>query len=69
MKIILLITVLLSGCANTERISINQFTETKNIYYDNTAVNNYVGNPCAFYVGSRCILMKQPTPRNPDYPK
>lgn len=60
MKIILL-ALLLSGCA--------QFTETKNIYIDNTAVNNYVGNPCAFYVGDHCILMKKATPRNPDYPK
>ena len=60
MKIILL-ALLLSGCA--------QFTETKNIYIDNTAVNNYVGNPCAFYVGDHCIVMKKATPRNPDYPK
>ena len=60
MKIILL-ALLLSGCA--------QFTETKNIYIDNTAVNNYVGNPCAFYVGDHCIVMKKTTPRNPDYPK
>lgn len=66
MKISLILVILLSGCANTENISINQFTETKNIYIDNTAVNNYVGNPCAFYVGSRCILMKKVTPRNPD---
>lgn len=58
--------MLLTGCANTENISINQFKETKNIYIDNTAVNNYVGNPCAFYVGSRCIFMKKSTPRNPD---
>jgi hypothetical protein len=55
------LVLLLSGCA--------QFTETKNIYIDNTAVNNYVGNPCAFYVGDHCIVMKKITPRNPDYPK
>lgn len=55
------LVLILSGCA--------QFTETKNIYIDNTAVNNYVGNPCAFYVGDHCIVMKKPTPRNPDYPK
>jgi hypothetical protein len=70
MKISLILVILLSGCAQftefKDTISINQFTETKNIYYDNTAVNNYVGNPCAFYVGSRCIFMKNSTPRNPD---
>ncbi len=49
--------LLLSGCAH--------FTETKNIYIDNTSVNNYVGNPCGFYVNDRCIYMK---PRNPDSP-
>lgn len=55
------VILLLSGCA--------QFTETKNIYIVNSAVNNYVGNPCAFYVGDHCIVMKKTTPRNPDYPK
>ena len=69
MKISLILVVLLSGCAHTDTFSINQFTDNRNIYIDNTAVNNYVGNPCAFYVGNRCIFMKQPSPRNPDYPK
>ena len=59
MKIIVMLSILLSGCA--------QFTDTKNIYIDNSAVNNYVGNPCAFYVNDRCVI-KKVTPRNPNYP-
>ena len=64
-----MITVLmLSGCA-TDRISINQFTQTKNIYIDNTAVNNFVGNPCAFYLGDHCLLWKNGTlARDPNNP-
>lgn len=34
---------------------------------DNSAVNNYIGNPCEIYVNDRCIVMKS-TPRNPDNP-
>jgi hypothetical protein len=61
MKSILLVVLLLTGCGH--------FTKMENVYIDNSAVNNYVGNPCGFYVGDHCIVMKKPTPRNPDYPK
>jgi hypothetical protein len=60
MKIILLAVLLLSGCSH--------YTQMKDVYIDNSSVNNYVGNPCAFYVGDHCIVMKKTTPRNPDYP-
>jgi hypothetical protein len=60
MKIILLAVLLLSGCSH--------YTQMKDVYIDNSAVNNYIGNPCGFYVGDHCIVMKKPTPRNPDYP-
>jgi hypothetical protein len=57
-----IITVLmLTGCGT--------FVKTDNIYIDNSAVNNYVGNPCAFYLGDRCLIWKTaPTPRNPNNP-
>lgn len=55
------VVLLLSSCGH--------FTKMENVYIDNSAVNNYVGNPCAFYVGDHCIVMKKTTPRNPDYPK
>jgi hypothetical protein len=49
--------MMLVGCTHV--------TKMEHVYIDNSAVNNYVGNPCAFYVGDRCIYMK-PTARNPD---
>ena len=55
------VLTMFSGCSH--------YTQMKDVYIDNTAVNNYVGNPCAFYVGDHCIVMKKATPRNPDYPK
>jgi hypothetical protein len=57
-KIIIAIsTMTLVGCGH--------LTKMEHVYIDNSAVNNYIGNPCAFYVGDRCIYMK-PTARNPD---
>jgi energy-coupling factor transporter transmembrane protein EcfT len=53
--------LMLSGCGS--------FVETKNIYIDNSAVNNYVGNPCGFYLGDRCLLWKDGRmARNPENP-
>lgn len=57
----LLITLLLVGCTTTNTTLV----EIKNVRIDNSASNNFVGNPCKFYVGSYCVLM---TPRNPDNP-
>jgi hypothetical protein len=57
----LLITLLLAGCSTTNTTIV----EMKNVHIDNSAKNNFVGNPCKFYAGSYCILM---TPRNPDNP-
>jgi hypothetical protein len=57
-KILLaILTMTLVGCGH--------FTKLENVYIDNSAVNNYVGNPCAFFVNDKCIYMK-PTARNPD---
>jgi hypothetical protein len=55
--LIAMITMTLVGCGH--------FTRMEHVYIDNSSVNNYVGNPCAFYVGDRCIYMK-PTARNPE---
>lgn len=52
-----MITMTLVGCGH--------FTKMEHVYIDNSAVNNYIGNPCAFFVNDRCIYMK-PTARNPD---
>ena len=61
MKIAILFTLLLTGCGS--------FVKTENIYIDNTAVNNFVGNPCAFYMGYRCLYWKDGDPaRNPNNP-
>ena len=61
----LLITLLLAGCSTTQ--TEVTFIEMKNVRIDNSAKNNFVGNPCKFYVGEYCLLVK-PTPRNPDNP-
>lgn len=59
--LIVVVALMLSGCGT--------FIKTDNIYIDNSAVNNYVGNPCAFYLGDRCLIWKTaPTPRNPNNP-
>jgi hypothetical protein len=60
---VLLILVLLSGCS---------MTKMEHVYVDNSAHNNFVGNPCSFYLrfqggSAQCFAMKaQPT--NPDNP-
>jgi hypothetical protein len=46
-------------------VGCTHVTKMEHVYIDNSAVNNFVGNPCVFYVGDRCIYMK-PTARNPD---
>jgi hypothetical protein len=53
--------LMLTGCGS--------FVKTEYIYIDNSAVNNYVGNPCSFYLGDRCLLWKDGRlARNPDNP-
>jgi hypothetical protein len=59
----LLITLLLAGCSTTH----NHVVEMKNVRIDNSATNNFVGNPCKFYVNQYCVLVK-PSARNPDNP-
>jgi hypothetical protein len=43
----------------------------KDVYIDNSAPNNFIGNPCKFYVTFKsedvCLSMK-PKARNPDNP-
>ena len=57
----LIAILMLTGCGS--------FVKTEYIYIDNSAVNNYVGNPCAFYLGNRCLLWKDGSlARNPDSP-
>jgi hypothetical protein len=57
----LVAVVMLSGCGS--------FVKTENIYIDNSAVNNYVGNPCGFYLGDRCLVWKDGRmARNSDNP-
>lgn len=55
--LIAILTTMLVGCGH--------FTKLENVYIDNSAVNNFVGNPCAFFVNDKCIIIK-PTARNPD---
>ncbi len=53
--------LMLSGCGS--------FVKTENIYIDNSAVNNYVGNPCGFYLGDHCLVWKDGRmARNPENP-
>jgi hypothetical protein len=49
------LVLLLSGCGH--------FTKMENVYIDNSATNNFVGNPCGFYLNDRCLYIK-PTARN-----
>ena len=47
-------------------------TKMEHVYIDNTATNNFVGNPCNFYLrfqggSAQCLSMK-PTPTNKDNP-
>ena len=64
----LLITLLLAGCTTTNTTHLT-VVEMKDIHVDNSAKNNFVGNPCKYYVNDYCILLdKKQTPRNPDNP-
>jgi hypothetical protein len=57
----LVLVLMLTGCGS--------FVKTEYIYVDNSAVNNYVGNPCSFYLGDRCLVWKDGRlARNPDNP-
>jgi hypothetical protein len=60
-----LLVLLLSGCGH--------FTKVENVYIDNSASNNFVGNPCKFYIGLRgeqyCMTeIPKAKARNPDSP-
>ncbi len=60
MKYLSILAVLtLAGCGH--------FTNLKYVNIDNTTINNYVGNPCAFYLNDHCLYMK-PQARNPNNP-
>lgn len=57
--------LLLSGCGH--------FTKVENVYIDNSAQNNFIGNPCKFYMGlmgeKYCLTeIPKPQARNPDNP-
>ena len=61
----LLLLLLLSGCGH--------FTKVENVYIDNNASNNFIGNPCKFYMGlmgeQYCMTeIPKPSARNPDNP-
>ena len=61
----LLIVLLLSGCGH--------FTKVENVYIDNSARNNFIGNPCKVYMGfmgeQYCMTeIPKPQARNPDNP-
>ena len=60
-----LLVLLLSGCGH--------FTKVENVYVDNSASNNFIGNPCKFYMGlmgeKYCMTeIPKPQARNPDSP-
>jgi hypothetical protein len=65
MVVRVLLVLLLSGCGH--------FTKVENVYVDNSASNNFVGNPCKFYIGLRgeqyCMTeIPKFQARNPDNP-
>jgi hypothetical protein len=65
MVVRVLLVLFLSGCGH--------FTKVENVYIDNSASNNFVGNPCKFYIGLRgeqYCMTEIPTTRarNPDNP-
>jgi hypothetical protein len=65
MVVRVLLVLLLSGCGH--------FTKVENVYIDNSASNNFVGNPCKFYIGLRgeqyCMTeIPRAQARNPDNP-
>jgi hypothetical protein len=60
-----LLVLLLSGCGH--------FTKVENVYIDNSASNNFLGNPCKFYMGlmgeQYCVTdIPRIQARNPDSP-
>ena len=60
-----LLVLLLSGCGH--------FTKVENVYIDNSAQNNFIGNPCKFYMGlmgeKYCLTeIPKAQARNPDSP-
>jgi hypothetical protein len=60
-----LLILLLSGCGH--------FTKVENVYVDNSAQNNFIGNPCKFYMGlmgeQYCVThIPEIKTRNPDNP-
>ena len=58
----LLAVLFLTGCSTTQLT----FIEMKDVQIDNSASNNFIGNPCKFYVNDYCVLMNKPTnPNNP----
>jgi len=61
---VLLVLLLLSGCTTNT-------VHMKDVYIDNSAPNNFVGNPCKFYISFKsedvCLALK-PKARNPDSP-
>ena len=65
MVVRVLLVLLLSGCGH--------FTKVENVYIDNSAQNNFIGNPCKFYMGlmgeKYCLTeIPKPQARNPDSP-
>jgi len=65
MVVRVLLVLLLSGCGH--------FTKVENVYVDNSASNNFIGNPCKFYIGLRgeqyCMTeIPKVQARNPDSP-
>lgn len=58
----LLAVLFLTGCSTTQLT----FIEMKDVQIDNSASNNFIGNPCKFYVNDYCLLTNKPTnPNNP----
>lgn len=61
---VLLVLILLSGCTTNT-------VHMKDVYIDNSAPNNFVGNPCKFYISFKsedvCVTLK-PTAKNKDNP-
>ena len=42
-------------------------TKMEHVYIDNTAQNNFIGNPCGFYLNDKCLHIK-PSARNQENP-
>jgi hypothetical protein len=58
-----LLIILLAGCSTTNLTVV----EMSDIHVNNSAKNDFVGNPCKLYIGQYCFLVT-PTPRNPNSP-